>query len=62
MPVYVLYKMNSFERTHRNVFVFKQFTFPNNKVLKITLNEKQISGRTIDLLVDYNDLLNSDTF
>lgn len=37
-------------------------TFPNDKVLTIELSEKQISGRTISLSVEYEDVLNADSF
>lgn len=61
-PVYSLYKMPEFKRSHRNIYVFEKFTFPNSKVLRIRMAENQISGRSLDLLVDYRDLLNADTF
>lgn len=60
-PVFSLYKNPYFHRRYRNVFVFKKFTYPNNKVLNIQLSEEQISGRTIELKIDYRDLLNADT-
>ena len=37
-------------------------TFPNDKVLTIELSEKQISGRTISLSIDYEDVLCADSF
>lgn len=37
-------------------------TFPNDKVLSIELSEKQISGRTISLKIDYEDVLSADSF
>lgn len=37
-------------------------TFPNDKILTIELSEKQISGRTIFLSVEYEDVLNADSF
>ena len=37
-------------------------TFPNDKVLTIELSEKQISGRTISMTVDYEDVLAADSF
>lgn len=61
-PVFVLYNNTWFEKSYRNIYVFKKFTFPNNKVLKCTILEKQISGRMLELSVDYNELLNADTF
>lgn len=60
-PVFTLYNNPSFQRRYRNIFVFKKFTYPNNKVLNIHLTEEQISGRSIQLKIDYRDLLNADT-
>ena len=37
-------------------------TFPNDKMLTIELSEQQISGRTISLSIEYEDVLNADSF
>jgi Domain of unknown function (DUF4138) len=37
-------------------------TFPNDKVLTIEMSERQISGRTISLNIDYEDVLAADNF
>ena len=42
--------------------VLKKLTFPNDKVLTIEMSEKQISGRTITLEIDYEDVLHADSF
>jgi hypothetical protein len=42
--------------------VLKKLTFPNDKVLTIEMSEKQISGRTITLSIDYEDVLHADSF
>jgi len=60
-PVFSLYNNSYFRKRYRNVFVFQKFTFPGNKVFTIKLDEKQISGRTIELNIDYRDLLHADT-
>lgn len=60
-PVFSLYNNSYFRKHYRNVFVFQKFTFPGNKVFTIKLDEKQISGRTIELNIDYRDLLHADT-
>lgn len=60
-PVFSLYNNSYFKKRYRNVFVFQKFTFPGNKVFTIKLDEKQISGRTIELNIDYRDLLHADT-
>ncbi len=60
-PEFVLFGHPAFKRNYRNVFVFKKFSFPGNKVLKIELNEKQISGRVIGLKLKYGDVLGADS-
>ena len=44
------------------VIVLEKMTFPNDKVLTIEMSEKQISGRTIALHIDYEDVLSADSF
>jgi conjugative transposon TraN protein len=61
-PVLLLDKSASFQRGYRNVAVLKKMTFPNDKVLTIELSEKQISGRTISMTIDYEDILSADAF
>lgn len=61
-PVLVLDKSQFFHHGYRNVIVLKKMTFPNDKVLTIELSEKQISGRTISMTVDYEDVLAADSF
>jgi conjugative transposon TraN protein len=59
--VFDLQKAKSFKKKYRNVFVFKKFTFPGDKIFTIELAENQISGRVIYLQVDYKDILKADT-
>jgi len=59
-PDFVLFEQPGFARHDRNIFVFRKFTFPGNKVLNIELSEKQVSGRTISLKLPYKDVLNAD--
>ena len=61
-PVMLLESGTSFLHGYRNVAVIRKLTFPNDKVLTIEMSEKQISGRTIALSIDYQDVLNADTF
>ena len=61
-PVLLLDKSSSFRHGYRNVVVIKKMTFPNDKVVTIELSEKQISGRTISISVDYEDVLSADAF
>ena len=61
-PELVLEQAKSFHHGYRNVLVIKQLTFPNDKILTIELSEKQISGRTIHLNIDYEDVLSADSF
>ena len=58
----VLDHSRSFLHGYRNVIVFNKMTFPNDKVVTIELSEKQISGRTISISVDYEDVLSADAF
>ena len=61
-PVLVLDRSTSFRHGYRNVVVLKKMTFPGDKVLSIELSEKQISGRTITMTIDYEDVLAADSF
>ncbi|MCM1312980.1 MAG: conjugative transposon protein TraN [Roseburia sp.] len=61
-PELVLEQSRSFLHGYRNVVVIKKLTFPNDKVLSIELSEKQISGRTISVNIDYEDVLSADSF
>ena len=61
-PVLLLENGTSFQHGYRNVVVLKKMTFPNDKVLSIELSEHQISGRTISMTVDYEDVLSADAF
>jgi conjugative transposon TraN protein len=60
-PVYTLYDTDNFKRKYRNVFVFRKFTFPDEKVFNMEVAEEQVSGRTISLKVNYRDVLKADT-
>lgn len=60
-PEFTLFKNNTFKKNFRNVYVFKKFSFPGHKILKIELNEKQISGRIIAMTIKYKDLLEADS-
>lgn len=59
-PDFILFNMPSFKKYYRNVYVFKKFSFPGNKVLKAELSEKQLSGRVITLDIAYKDVLEAD--
>lgn len=61
-PAFVLDKRTSFQHGYRNVVVVKKMTFPNDKVLSIELSETQISGRSISMTIDYEDILTADSF
>lgn len=62
IPAMMLEQSRSFKYGYRNVIVLKKMTFPNDKVLTIEISEKQISGRTICLDIDYEDVLYADSF
>lgn len=61
-PSLILENNSSFRHGYRNVIVLKKMTFPNDKVLTIEMAEKQISGRNIQLSIDYEDVLSADSF
>lgn len=61
-PEMMLEKAASFRAGYRNVIAVKKLTFPNDKVLSIEVSEKQISGRTVKLNIDYEDVLSADSF
>ena len=61
-PDLVLDRSVRFKSGYRNIIVLKKMTFPNDKVLTIELSEKQISGRTISMNLDYEDVLAADAF
>ncbi len=61
-PVLLLDHSQSFKRGYRNVAVIRKMTFPNDKVLSIEMSENQISGRTISMSIDYEDVLSADSF
>ena len=61
-PAFMLHNPSGFLHGYRNVLVLKKLTFPNDKVLSIEVSEKQVSGRTITLSIDYEDVLYADSF
>lgn len=61
-PAILLDRTTAFKHGYRQVAVIKKMTFPNDKVLTIELSEKQISGRTISMSLDYEDVLAADGF
>ncbi len=62
LPLLEFTQAKNFKRHYRNVYVFEKFTFPNEKVFTIEFSERQISGRTIILRIDYSDVLRADGF
>ncbi|MBQ2528030.1 MAG: conjugative transposon protein TraN, partial [Spirochaetales bacterium] len=61
-PELVLDRSVRFSRGYRNVIAIRKMTFPNDKILTIEISEKQISGRTMTLSIDYEDVLSADSF
>lgn len=62
IPIFKLNGQKHFRKNFRNIYVFKKFTYPNSKVLMIRMIEEQLSGRTIEMKVNYSDILKADTF
>jgi len=61
-PVFQLNAQKHFRKNLRNIYIFKKFTYPNSKVMMIRMIEQQLSGRTIEMKVNYSDILRADTF
>lgn len=61
-PLFQLNPQKHFRKNFRNIYVFKKFTYPNSKIMMIRIIEKQLSGRTIEMKVNYSDILKADTF
>lgn len=61
-PELVLDRSTNFSKGYRNVIAIRKMTFPDDKVLTIEVSEKQISGRTMKLSLDYEDVLSADSF
>jgi conjugative transposon TraN protein len=61
-PALILNQDKRFKKGYRNVIVLRKMTFPNDKVLTLELEERQISGRTIRMSLDYEDILSADSF
>ena len=59
-PIYQYINAGCFSKSYRNVFVFEKFTFPDDKIFKIELVEKQISGRAEVLKIYYKDIFTAD--
>ena len=61
-PVYSLNRAKSFLKGYRNVIVIDKLTFPDEKILRLEISEDQISGRVIYIPIEYEDILNADSF
>ncbi|NQD72329.1 conjugative transposon protein TraN [Sphingobacterium shayense] len=60
-PIFTLHPLGPFKRSFRNIYVIKKVSFPGSKVLKISISEQQISGRTLELKIKYRDILDADS-
>ncbi|MDR1370503.1 MAG: conjugative transposon protein TraN [Dysgonamonadaceae bacterium] len=61
-PVLSINEGDKFTKEYRNIYIFDKFTFPDEKVFTVEVAEKQVSGRTVILRIDYADILNADAF
>jgi conjugative transposon TraN protein len=43
----------------RNIYIFKKFTYPTQKIFSIEFTEQQISGRKVELKIGYHQVLKS---
>ena len=62
LPEWQLYALTGFKKQYRNIYVIKKVSFPQNRLLNISISEKQLSGRNITLSLKYSDILNADSF
>lgn len=62
-PLYKLYPDENaiIRKRWRNFYILKKFTYPSEKYLDIEITENQISGRKIDIKIDYNQILRAQT-
>jgi len=58
-PIWEFKEVSTIKSKQRNIFVIKKVIFPSNKVLRLSLTEKQISGRIINTNITYKDVLNA---
>lgn len=58
-PIWEFKELSTIKSQQRNIYVIKKVIFPNSKVLKISLTEKQISGRMLDLNIGFDDISNA---
>jgi conjugative transposon TraN protein len=63
LPEYAMYDKDNWQFTSqwRNLFIFPKFTYPDDKIFQIEVQEKQISGRKILINIDYSKILHSGT-
>jgi len=61
-PIWQLHSRDNFKKSFRNIYVIRKLSYPENKVLNISLKEKQLSGRNLNLSLSYRDILRADTF
>ncbi|OJU26146.1 MAG: conjugative transposon protein TraN [Sphingobacteriales bacterium 41-5] len=63
LPEHEFYKTDAapVRKMWRNIYAFKKFTFPEDKILSIEFSEKQVSGRKIELKMNYKKLLRAET-
>ncbi|TWI15690.1 conjugative transposon protein TraN [Sphingobacterium siyangense] len=60
-PIWQFGPFDVLRKKNRNIYILKKVTFPGSKILRVSLTEKQMSGRTIDLKIKYQDILNADS-
>lgn len=60
-PIWQFQPFDLLKKKNRNIYVLKKVTFPGSKILRISLTEKQLSGRAIDLKIKYKDILTADS-
>jgi len=61
-PEYQLYRKHTGGRSFRNIYVFKKFSFPDDKILQIEVAEEPLSGRVIRLGLNYKKILHAEAW
>lgn len=61
-PVWKFRDLPKIKNKQRNIYVIKKAIFPGGKIMRLSLTEKQISGRMLDLFVEYKDILGAQSF
>lgn len=60
-PEFILNDIQSIKNRQRNIYVIKKAVFSSQKIMRLTLSEKQLSGRMIELDLKYKNILQAES-